>query len=434
MNRAISLLSALALLRFSPAGAAENNTLLPKARTDASPLHLEPLLKLAVAENPGLKAIRHRAEAADHVPSQAGSLPDPKVGIELSNVPLGGIAFDQSPMTGIQLKAMQRVPYPGKLRLKRETARHAADALDDEYDEAKNRLLADVKKTYFDLYNVDKAIALTLENKRLLDDFVKIAEARYAVGKGTQHDVLKAQVALSRIVDDLLKLKQQRITVQAKLNILLNRPPNAPVGRPVDVKKHEVSLDLEALFEGALDTRPKLAGVRDNIRQVETALKLARRNLKPDFEFGAGYRIRSGNPMDAVGGRDFYTLSAAVILPFWADTKQKQRIAEVHQLLQMWRQRYAAEKDQVFFEIRDQLANLDRLDKQERLFRTGIIPQAEIALSAARAAYQVGKIDFLTLLDSQKTLYNYQIRYYRVLTDHEKALAELERVIGARLF
>ena len=104
--------------------------------------------KVLVEENPDLQAMRDRAEAADHVPSQAGSLPDPKVGLELSNVPIGGIAFDQTPMTGIQLKAMQRVPYPGKLRLKRETAQHAAEAMDDDYDEAKKRVVAQVEHTY----------------------------------------------------------------------------------------------------------------------------------------------------------------------------------------------------------------------------------------------------------------------------------------------
>ena len=78
-------------------------------------------------------------------------------------------------------------------------------------------------------------------------------------------------------------------------------------------------------------------------------------------------------------------------------------------------------------------ADLERQRAQLALYKGSIIPQGRASLTSAMASYQVGRVPFLTLLDSQATLFNYETEYFRVLTEFAKALAELERVVGTEI-
>lgn len=400
-----------------------------------APLRLEPLIEIAIAENPEIRALDRRLEAAQAVIPQAGSLADPRVGMALRNVPVGTIAFDMIPMSGLDLFAAQMVPYPGKLRLRKEVARRGAEAMEQMRREKVNEVVRRVKHAYLDLYFVDKSLLITLENKRLLESFVKIAQVKYEVGRGIQQDEVRAQVRLSEIIDDVLRLRQQQISAKAELNAVLNRPPDAPVGVPGDVVKHKLTISRAALAASAVQDRPALRNLQKRVQQFEAATRLAERDLKPDFDFSVAYRVRARAPGDPTRGRDWWTASAAAILPLWAETKQEMRIEEMRANRRAAQADYEALKTEVLAQLRDVYARLERLDQEIELFRTGLIPQAELSLSSARAAYiSLEKVDFLTLLDAQIVLYKYQIAYYKAITDFEKGLAELEHIIGQRLY
>ncbi|MEW6734463.1 MAG: TolC family protein [Acidobacteriota bacterium] len=68
-----------------------------------------------------------------------------------------------------------------------------------------------------------------------------------------------------------------------------------------------------------------------------------------------------------------------------------------------------------------------------QLHEKGIIPQATLALESAMASYQVGKVDFLTLLTALKRALNYETRYWELLSDYQKALAEMETYVDIEL-
>ncbi len=404
------------------------------AEAPAPPLRLEPLIEAALVENPEIRALDERVAAAWAVVPQAGSLADPRVGVALRSIPIGTLAFDLVPMSGIDLFASQMVPYPGKLRLRKEVAARGAEALERTRDEKANEVVRRVKHAYLDLYLVDKSILITLENKRLLEDFVRIAQVKYEVGKGIQQDVVRAQLRVSEVVDELLGLREGKASAEAALNAVLNRSADAPLGVPQDVVKHKFTLSRSAMEAAAIQGRPAMQEAAKRIQQLEAATRLAERDLKPDFDFGFTYRIRERAPMDAIRGRDWWDATAAAILPFYADSKQKRRIEEMRANRRATEADYEALRTAILAELRRLYAKLERLDDEIELYRTGIIPQAELALATARAAYPVNKADFLTLLDAQVVLQRFQIEYYRAITDFEKALADLEFAIGQRLY
>ncbi len=398
------------------------------------PLNIERLIEIALEENPELKALRHRIEAAHDVVPQVGSLPDPMVGIQISNVPMGTLAFDMTPMTGVQLVAQQMLPYPGKLSLRKEVAQHMANAAEMDYDERTNSLIARVKRTYLDLYYVERAIEITLDNKDLLQDLAESAEEQYRQGNVVQQHQIRAQLAIAKILNDLLGLRNEKRTAQARLNSLLDRPPNAPVGPAEDLVRHEFPLSLDALQEAALQDRPLLKSLNATIDQFDASRRLAHRDLRPDFSVGVAYRIRGSSPMDAVRGRDFWSLSAMAKLPLYAETKQRKRMDEMEEHVARWQAQYETTTNEIFFGIEDAVTDLRRLEDGIDLLLSGIIPEAELALQSARSAYGATIAEFVTVLDSQIALYKAQLGYYRALSDYEKRLADLEAVIGHRLY
>ncbi|HUT74408.1 MAG TPA: TolC family protein [Armatimonadota bacterium] len=415
-RRALRALMAMAMTAMLAAATAAARA---ERAPQPAPLQLDRLIEIALEDNPELAALRSRITADRAKVPQARSLPDPMVGVMFDDVTDPGAAYS--------IEARQRLPWPGKLRLMSEAAALGADRTVTDYTEQAYEVVAAVKQTYYDLYFLDQSIELTLTNKDLLTDFVKLAETKYAVGAGIQQDVLRAQVAQSRILDQLLMLRQQRIAAQARLNALLNRPPEAPLGPAGEMTRHRVALPEPALAEIALQRRAMLRGMRLMTAEAQTMQALARRELKPDLELRLGV-----NPQGMGGGADVRGM-VMFMLPLYHRTKQDQAVVQRTAEVAAADHGYDAAETMVRAMIRDLTAMLDTSDRQAELLRNGIIPQAQLSLESARAGYQVNQVDFLTLLDNQMALYNDLRDYYRAVTDYEKAVADLERTVGAPL-
>ena len=404
-------LAAVMMLIVAPVGAEEQSTL--------PPLELDRLIEIALEENPQLHALRSQIAADRAKVPQARTLPDPMLAVMFEDV--------LHPDRGIGVEARQMIPWPGKLRLMSEGAGLRADRTVTDYTEKTYEIVSEVKKAYYDLHFLDRSSDIALTNKSLLADFVKIAETKYSVGLGIQQDVLRAQVAQSRILGDLLMLRQQETSARARLNALLNRPPEAPLGPATALPRHKVTLPQRSLEEIAVERRAMLKGMKLMTAEAQTMKDLAVRELKPDYEV----RL-SANPDMEAGG----TLVKGMVmftLPLYHRTKQDKAIEQRGAEIDVAQSSYEAQKTMVFAMIKDTVAMLDQSDRQAELLKSGIIPQAQLSLESARAGYQVNKVDFLTLLDNQMSLYNDLRDYYRAVTDYEKGVADLERAIGTPL-
>ncbi len=396
-------------------------------------LDLEGLIEAALANNPGLSVLRLDWAAEKARIPRAGALPDPTLKFELSNVPLSDFDFASSPMSGKQLMFSQKLPYWGKRAARERLAAHAAAAAEATYLDREGSIVNRVKQAYFSLAFLDRSIEITRKNEDLLKGFVRIAQTKYAVGKGLQQDVLKAQVSLSSLKDRQILLRQGRRHAEARLNTALNRLPQAPVGRPGALVQTPFDYRVEILQEMALEHRPQLRGVQENIHKWQVAEGLARREYRPDFDVSFGYRQRDF-ATDPVEGSDFLSLGVMLNLPIYKGSKQDQQVLEAQLRRKTAEAQYETMKQQIFLQIQQLHIDIQTHREEAALFRTAIIPQADQSLAATMAGYQVGKVDFLTLLDSQVKLFTFEIAYYHHLIEYEKSLAEVEAVVGKRLF
>ncbi len=403
----------------------------PGATAPPEPLTPTAAVREALAGNPGLEALRRRAEALAAVPSQAGTLPDPRLHLNAMNLPVDSLALSQEAMTQLQVGFSQALPFPGKLALREAVARHRAEAAAARVAELRLALARDVRLVWWNLYYLDRALALLARNRELMRQLVSIARTKYRVGKGLQQDVLLAELELSRLLEEELALQGLRRREEARLNALLGREAFETVRLPAEppVPLPEVPREAQPLVAQALQARPLLAVRQAELEAARQALALARRDYYPDFQVSAAYGYRQ----DAPGGRDrpdFLSLMFSMSLPLRADRRQDRAVDERTARLAEARERLAEARLQVEREIVQALTDLRRAREQALLFETGIIPQARQTVASMLAGYQVNQVDFLNLARAQITLFRYETRYWKAFGEAQQAWARLQAAVG----
>jgi cobalt-zinc-cadmium efflux system outer membrane protein len=415
----------LGLLALTTSGMAE-----PVA-PEAGMLPLEDAVRLAVTGNPGLAEMQSRAAAMAAIPSQAGSLPDPMLSFSALNFPTDTFSRDQEPMTQLLIGIEQSLPFPGELALKERAAEFDADAATSNVDETRLRLIHNVRQTWWQIFYLDRAVEIVSRNRELLRQFVEIAQTKYQVGEGLQQEVLLAQVELSKLFDRHLELEGLRRQQAARLNALLDRTAGTPVVLPAQVEETLAAVQPESqLYARAEAVRPVLEQRRREVEAARTRREVARRDRYPDFSLGAAYGFRQGENADGRSRPDFATLRLGMSLPLYANRKQDKAVDQrTSELLQ---RQYALQDEwaRVQAEIAAALADYRRADEQVLLYRTGIIPQARQSVASMLAGYQVNKVDFLNLVRSQITLYNYETQYWKSFSEANQALARLAAAVG----
>lgn len=404
--------------------------LLPHGRVQGSDEHgmneprlnLPGLIQELEEASPEIKAARHRWEAAKAVVPQVQTLPDPRLQLGYQRMPMVPPVVE-----GAMYGFGQDIPFPGKLTLKGEVAQREADRLEQEYLATRLRLIAVLKQSYFDLHFVQKSIEVVEKNKALLIQFEKTAKARYSVGQAAQQDVFRAQVESSRVLDRLAVLDQQKESLHAAINRLVNRPPDGPLGTPEDVHATILTIPLQELNRRADEFSPALLATAKSVNRSEQAVSLAQRQYYPDFDVTA-LGIRNDKIND-----NGYQVMVGIKIPLFYDTKQKQGVREALAGLESAREDFTAMRQDLLFQVKDAFVQAQRAERLITILRDAIIPQATLSLQAAQAGYTVGKVDFLTLLNSLLTLQDSQLELHGEMVSHEKALARLEAVTGGPL-
>ena len=401
-------------------GVTRSDTAVPTTPGDDR-INLQSLIEELVARSPEIKAARERWEAAKAVVPQVQTLPDPRLQFGYQRMPMA------EPLQGPMYGFGQEIPFPGKLSLKGDIAQRDAERLEQEYNATRLRLIAVLKETYFNLHFVHKSIEIVEKNKALLMQFEKTAKARYSVGQAAQQDVFRAQVEISRVLDRLAVLDQQKESLHAAINRLVNRPPSGPLGTPEEIHTTILTTLLQELNRRADEFSPALLATAKSIDRSEQSVSLAKRQYYPDFDVTA-LGLRNDRSND-----NGYQVMVGIKIPLFYETKQKQGVREALASLEGAREDFAATRQDLLFQVKDGFVQAQRAERLITLLRDAIIPQATLGLHAAQAGYAVGKVDFLTLLNSLLTLQESQLELHSEMVSHEKALARLEAVTGGPL-
>ncbi len=417
----------------------------PAAQLLHVPATLREYIILSLAENPDVKAAEEIAHAkAERIP-QVTALPDPILKTKTLPEPVRTAEGDNFFILG----ASQKLPVPEKLdragRVALEETRMAVQQL----QETRLRVIAGVKRAYFQLYVLDKSMEITRDNQGLLRGLIDVARAQVAAGRSSQDDVLRAQVELSNLEAELIVLRQRRITVEARLNQLLNRPATTAIATPEDFDIRRAELSIEELLAKALQMNPALERLQRRIESDRQSVKLARLAYWPDFVIGFEWMQmdprgafkapinpatgrRPVTPQLSEDGSDNWAITFGFSLPIWFD-KIEAGIEEARRKLSASQQRYLSARNTVYFQVEDALERVRSQQELAALFKDTIIPQAQQTYQVSQASYMAGTSDFLYVIDNWRKWLVFTIRYHRSLGELERSVADLEQALGLSL-
>lgn len=421
-SAALPLLLSIAFLACgSPLGAQEQAGL---------PTDLKAFIAEAVAANPAVKEKAQMKTASKEAIRPAGALDNPEVMFGLQNIPTNTWSLSQQDMTMMELAVSQKLPFPGKRRLRSEVAeeQNRTDTLT--YQDQVNEIRARVIQGYWNLSLAYASYDITQKDKQLWEQVVQVSEARYAVGQGLQADVLQAQVELGDYLDRLFQWQQRQESIKADLNALRSKPPAATIARPQSLKARPLTLNLDNLFALAVE-QPQVQALKAQVAKQEKAVALAKKDFFPDFKVGLSYGYREST--QTINRPDFFSSSVSVDVPIWRAGKIKPKIREEEARQAAAQNAHQSAWDKAAAAIKDRYATLQRLSQQIQLYGRGIVPQARQAAEAALAAYQTGTLDFARLTQNYIALYNAELKYQDYLKDFEGTWAELEWLVGQEL-
>ena len=403
----------------------------PQAEGPAEPAgdwreRLRSAIERALAHNPALAGMGARIEVARHRIAQADSLPDPELEIGVKDVPPSDFSLSRNDFTMEMVTARQRFPGAGKRHAQRmvaeaELASAAAVRARDAV-----RLASDVADAFFQLAEIDRRIEISDRARKRLKEAAQSATERYRVGKGAQTDVLRANLETTALDERLISLRADRGAQAARFNALQGLSPAAaaaPVG-PVDPLPD--ARRSEEILREAQERSPAVAAAASDLRRAEEGSKLASLERRPDLT-GMGYYARRRKFEDLVGA------SVSFTLPFTHPQRLREHRAEADAAVSAARADLEAARNTIRQEVAAAFAELERNREQAELYRSAILPQAEINFRAAREAYSVGQIDFLTFARAATDLDNYESEAAARSAGVGRSIAALQKASGLPL-
>lgn len=346
----------------------------------------------------------------------------------------GALSETRAGRQGSGLGVSQAIPFPGKLTLRGRIADSAARATRQRLEAAIQEISRQTRSRYGDYFLGAQSLQINAETLLLARQFADIASAKYRVAGAAQQDVIQAQEKISELAAERVVFEAEYASALGALNSLLDRQPRAPLGAPSDLAARELEVPLADLIEAADSRRPELLGQDNRVQAGRDSLSLAKMGYLPDFEIGAQYVAVQGgtNPLFSRDGNDVWRVQLGFSIPIWVD-RVGAEISEARARLARERARRRDLANLVHDQVQRSYESVRSASRTERIYRTTLIPQTQERVAAARAGYQTGVVDFLTLIDSLEALERVQLERDRAVRAYHTGVADLERATGSPL-
>ena len=382
---------------------------------------LDLLIERAMKQNPELLAVSKKVEALKQDVIQEKALEDPQFTVTQWQIPSN---FDLTNPSQTWYGIGQTFPFPGKRAFKGKIAEKAVDYQFQMLQATIREIILKLKTAYYRLSLADKEINIHRDHQVLLEEFTKSARQKYAAGLGTQQDIVKAEVELSKLHTGLLTLEEDKINAETTLNTLLNQSAETLQEVSEDQENSEFKYTLDEITPSILKTRPEVMAANLQIEKKEASLSLAEKYIYPDFMAELTY-------MESYHGEPNMWMAVAKInIPWIFNQKYQAKIKQIRlekegavaELLQI--------RNQTLAELHILYSKIKSLENSLSMYRNGALPQAGQALEASRIAYRTGKTDLLNVIDSERTLKDLQMTYYETLVQYKERISELEKFTG----
>ena len=391
---------------------------------------LDAYVRYALLNNPGVEAaFQDYIAAMERVP-QVTALPDPRFSYRYYVQEVETRVGPQEQAFGLS----QTFPWFGKLALQGEVASSAAEAARERFEAKKDTLVAEVIDAYLEYYHLGRAITVVRGNRDLIQQLERVARTRYGAGAANHPDVLRAQVELGQLENQLASLEDRGAPFVARLNAALNRPRSTPIPFPAEAKVVPLGSKDDDVLAWISAGNPELLALQHEMDSAGAAARRAEKDYYPDLTLGLDY-IGTGDartPGVRGSGDDALIAGLSFTIPL-AGGKYSAAVreAEARRMSVALRRgdllnKFQAEAATALFRIRD-------AERQIALYRDTLLPKSRESLTTTQSAYTSGNATFLDLVDAQRVLLAFELSYERSRADHGQWRAALERLVGHAL-
>ncbi len=391
------------------------------------PVELEDYLRIAAMQNAGLETAFEQWKAALEQVPQAKTLPDPKFTYSY-------FIKEIETRTGPQrqrFSLVQTFPWFGVIESRTDAASAKAKAAYQNYEAIKLELFYNVKNSFYEYVYLKQAIDIAKQNVELLKYLEEVARTRYTITSGSHPDIIRAQIELAILEDKLTSLEKLQEPTIAGLNAILNRKISSPLPWPEEKQPDVVKIDKQMLINTMISNNPKLRAFDFDIASAKAGIELAKKRFYPDFSIGIDWiqtdEARTAGVKDS--GKDPIIAMLTINLPIWTDSYKAAELQARMQTRVLSAKKEQSQND-LLAQFEKNLYEFEDSARKISLYEDTLIPRAQEMLDASETAYQAGTVDFLSLIDSQRTLLEFKLSYERQVTKNKQNQAVLEMLIG----
>jgi outer membrane protein, heavy metal efflux system len=380
------------------------------------------VVNTVLRENPTIKAARAKWEGMKKRVPQARAWEDPMAGVDVERA--GTTRFDT--FSDAEWMIAQQIPISGKNLSRGRAVSAEAAATFEELRRVELDAVSRAQVAYFRLASAYGQLAITRENQDLLAQFADISRVKYEAGTQSQSDVLLAQTDLARLLQTVADLEREISDQRSTLNVLMNRPAQSLLARPVPLSFKPLRISAETARALALEQRPEIVRAQHTITAEESRLQLAKRQWIPDPQLRVEARQFNGG-----SGIQEYDTGIFVNVPWVNFGKYSAGVSEAQKSVEMAQQQLAAARAETLGLVQDQLKRIETAASNYELFNGKIVPLARQTIETSRAGYESDKTSFLELITAQRMLQEAQSSALNQLAAHQVAIAELQAIIGS---
>lgn len=448
-----SALTLSGLLVYSPLGNATdpnkvwsfNNTILTAQQND-----------------PWLTGNKHQQQAIEAMSHAAASLPDPKMSVALANLPTNGFDFSQEGMTQLKVGITQMFPRGDSLTLKNQQLRIQSEAYPFQRADREAKVAVTVGSLWLDAYSVQQSIALIEQSRPLFEQLVDLTQASYAsaLGKTRQQDIVRAELELTQLDDQLDILAQQKNAYLGRLSqwlsmaFITNTAPESIIAisqlHTMKLTPQLPQLDLthQGLTSSSLSGKsdwlsidqiaqhlaqhPAVFALDKKVLATKTSINLAEQAYKPEWGVNASYGYRDDDPMGN-SRADFFSIGVTFDLPLFTNNRQDMTVKSAISATEAVKTEKVLLLRQLLGAFSSAQGRLSRLRDRQALYQTRLLPQTNDQAAASLTAYTNDDGDFSEVVRARIAVLNAEIEQLKIAVEEQKIILELNYLFVGNL-
>lgn len=415
------------LAAFFPAWTGVTGTAVPQPAAAPATLLLNDVVNAVLTNNPAIKAANATWEAYRERIPQARAWADARLGFDQRAARF--VSVPPNSFSDEKLMAEQILPISGKNRLRGNAASAEAASAFEALRRRQLDVVAKARAAYFRLANSIKQLELNRKNADLLKQFVEISRAKLATGERSQADVLSGETELAKLDEAQYDFQREILEAQTELNVLMDRPPENPLGHPQELSFQPVNLLLPKLESLALANRPEIVAADRKIEAANSRLEAARKEWIPE----PALRVEGDRYNGAAQVVSEVDVGFSINLPWFNRTKYRSAIRENERMVEAARQELETARSEALGLVVNQFHSVETFHHHTELYQAKLLPLSRESVNTRRAGYESDKTTFLEILTAQQTAQDVESMYWDHLAHYQIALAELEALIGVDL-